>query len=673
MGLCPECLVKGGFESRAESESDTSSEPRVRFVPPAVEDLARLFPQLEILEFIGKGGMGAIYKARQKQLNRVVALKILPPGIGHEPAFAERFAREARALAQLNHPGIVTLYEFGQSDGQFYFLMEFVDGMNLGQLLLKGRVSAREALAIVPQICDALQFAHDQGIVHRDIKPENILLDRRGRVKVADFGLVKLAGATEPVNGEAASGSLALTGSGKILGTLSYMAPEQKENPGEVDHRADIYALGVVLYQMLTGELPGKSIEPPSKRVQLDVRLDEVILRALEKEPARRFQNVGEIGTVFGTIAQGSPDPNPTQSNRKAMDTPTESAREFTIEEIKFNCPHCGQSLAVDATAAGTTLACPQCSQTVGVPKPEWPADETSSEATPAQSRTSWPAVLVLVVVFILLITAGAFLWQRHARPGTAVATTSPAAALPFAHSAANPVTVSTSGLVLYFNFDTPPVNGKIPDLSGHGNDGEAVNVQWVPDGHSGGAIVLSPTDSHIRVPNNESLNPPEFTLYAWIKTTHTDHHWIRIFDKGLFHHSFALSIAGDWTHWKPPEKYRGFLAFETLKSREATSRHLLADGQWHQIAATYDGQTKRLFVDGQVQETTHNRPDTLGNNLDLVIGGFTDPDPQHDDPHASFDGSLDDVMMFNRPLSPEEVLALYNSQKTASDAGNEP
>ena len=669
MGLCPECLVKGGFASGVESE--TNSEPRPLFVPPAVEDMARLFPQLDILEFIGKGGMGAIYKARQKQLNRVVALKILPPGIGHEPAFAERFTREARALAQLNHPSIVTLYEFGQSDGQFYFLMEFVDGMNLGQLLLKGRVSAREALAIVPQICDALQFAHDQGIVHRDIKPENILLDRRGRVKVADFGLAKLAGATEPASEGANIGLPALTESGKILGTLNYMAPEQKEHPGEADHRADIYALGVVIYQMMTGELPGKPIERPSKKVQMDVRLDEVILRALENEPARRFQNVSEIGTVLGTIAQSSAAPTVTQSNKESIDTPDESVRQFTIHDIKFNCPHCGQSLAVDAAAAGTTLACPQCRQTVGVPKPEWPADEPSSGETPAQSRRRWPAVLA--VVLILLIAAGAFLWRRHGRSGTAASATSPSARLPFAPSAANPVTVSTRGLVLYFNFDSPPVNGKIPDLSGNGNDGEAVNVQWVADAQRGGALVLAPSDSHIRVPNNESLNPPKFTLYAWIKTSHTDHHWIRIFDKGLFHNSFSLSIAGDWTHWKPPTKYRGYLAFETLKTREAISHHSLADGQWHQIAASYDGQDKRLFVDGELQETTHNRPETLGNDLDLVIGGFTDPDPQHDDPHASFDGSLDDVMMFNRVLSPEEVLALYNSQKTASDTGNEP
>ena len=162
------------------------------FTPPGIEELAPKFPQLEIIELIGRGGMGAVYKARQKELDRIVALKILPPGIGDDAAFAERFAREAKALARLNHPGIITIHDFGRADGLYFFVMEFVDGVNLRQLLASGRVSPREALAIVPQICDALQYAHDQGIVHRDIKPENILLDRRGRVKVADFGLAKI-------------------------------------------------------------------------------------------------------------------------------------------------------------------------------------------------------------------------------------------------------------------------------------------------------------------------------------------------------------------------------------------------------------------------------------------------------------------------------------------------
>ncbi|MEI7729747.1 MAG: serine/threonine-protein kinase [Verrucomicrobiota bacterium] len=310
-GLCPECLIKVGLGSNADIGPDTEiGAARPAFVPPSVETLAPRFPQLEVLELIGKGGMGAVYKARQKKLNRIVALKILPLGVADDASFAERFAREAQALAQLNHPGIVTLYEFGETNGQFYFLMEFVDGVNLRQLMQTGRVSAREALAIVPQICDALQFAHDQGIVHRDIKPENILIDRRGRVKVADFGLAKLIGqkdADEPTADAASIRNPQSAISNAVMGTPQYMSPEQIAAPGEVDHRADIYALGVVFYQMLTGELPGRPLEAPSHKVQIDVRLDAVVLRALEQQPGLRYQHVSDVKTMVETIASTLP------------------------------------------------------------------------------------------------------------------------------------------------------------------------------------------------------------------------------------------------------------------------------------------------------------------------------------------------------------------------------
>jgi|GEM_PF-897183 len=394
-GLCPACLLKMG--AAADTITDAKQPP---FNPPSVAELAPLFPQLEILELIGKGGMGAVYKARQKQLDRIVALKILPPGIGHDVAFAERFTREAKALAKLNHPGIVTLYEFGRADllvgpnigaaqqrsptGQIYFfLMEFVDGVNLRQLLHAGRISPREALAIVPQICDALQFAHDQGIVHRDIKPENILLDRRGRVKVADFGLAKIVGTDAPSFGVPPSGGpdrlkpelqTSLTDAGKVMGTPQYMSPEQITAPGEVDNRADIYALGVVFYQMLTGELPGKPIVPPSRtsgKVQIDVRLDEVVLRALEKNPELRYQQVSEVKTCVETIA-ASPEKSEVRSQKPevkpgVVTNPTKQALRWMLYDERmgrrhFNWPFlllfCSQiGLVVNGTILVITLA----------------------------------------------------------------------------------------------------------------------------------------------------------------------------------------------------------------------------------------------------------------------------------------------------------------------------
>jgi len=291
-GLCPACLLKQG----AETGPPPGSAP---FQPPSLEEVARLFPQLQILAFIGKGGMGAVYQARQPALDRLVALKILPPQAAGGPGFAERFNREARALARLSHPNIVAVHEFGQAGGSPFFIMEFVDGLTLRQLEQAGRLAPAEALRIVPQICEALQFAHDEGIVHRDIKPENILIDKKGRVKIADFGIAKIIG-----GGEAGAG---MTGTRQAIGTPHYMAPEQVEKPQTVDHRADIFSLGVVFYEMLTGQLPLGRFAPPSRKVGIDARLDEVVLRALEREPELRYQQASEVKTQIDTIASTPP------------------------------------------------------------------------------------------------------------------------------------------------------------------------------------------------------------------------------------------------------------------------------------------------------------------------------------------------------------------------------
>ncbi|MBC8875273.1 MAG: protein kinase [Planctomycetes bacterium] len=296
-GICPKCLMQAGLASEQDGGSGPDMKPTTLtsgFVPPAPEELAKHFPQLEILELLGKGGMGAVYKARQPGLDRLVAVKILPPEVGSDPAFAERFTREARALAKLSHQNIVSVFDSGEADGQYYFIMEYVDGANLRHVIETGAVKPEEALAIVPQICEALQFAHDAGIVHRDIKPENILVDKQGRVKIADFGLAKLLGK--------APAEVTLTGSHQVMGTLHYMAPEQMQGAGSVDHRADIYSLGVVFYEMLTGQLPIGRFELPSRKVQVDVRLDEVVLRSLESEPDRRYQQVSEVKTEVEAI-----------------------------------------------------------------------------------------------------------------------------------------------------------------------------------------------------------------------------------------------------------------------------------------------------------------------------------------------------------------------------------
>jgi serine/threonine protein kinase len=251
------------FESKTTPEGGED-----RPIPPlSPGELANRFPLYDILECLGRGGMGVVYKARQKSLDRLVAIKILPPELVGEERFPERFASEAATLARLSHPNIITVHDFGETAGLFYIVMEYIDGVNLRDLLREGKMDPGQALAIVPPICEALAYAHGKGIVHRDIKPENILLDRDGRVKIADFGIASLVGAA-----------------GEGSGTPPHMAPEQQT--GRVDRRADIYALGVVLYEMLTGERPAGDVVAPSRKAQIDVRFDEMFPRCSARSGA---------------------------------------------------------------------------------------------------------------------------------------------------------------------------------------------------------------------------------------------------------------------------------------------------------------------------------------------------------------------------------------------------
>jgi serine/threonine protein kinase len=316
-GLCPNCLLSQGLDgpdngaAQAEDWAYAATTPQPgRFVPPDVRSLAPLFPQLELLGLLGYGGMGAVYTARQKKLDRLVALKIIHPDSASNPAFTERFNREARTLARLNHPHVVSVHDFGEvtltetnASGSppqtlYYFLMEYVDGVNLRQALTAGKLPQPEALAIVSQVCEALQYAHDEGVIHRDIKPENILLDQRGRVRIADFGLAKLASPSEL--------DFTLTATHQVMGTPRYMAPEQMAGSHAVDQRADLYSLGAVLYEMLTGRAPVGHLEPPSQAAEVDARLDEIVFRALASDPDCRYQQASDLKRSVESLADAT-------------------------------------------------------------------------------------------------------------------------------------------------------------------------------------------------------------------------------------------------------------------------------------------------------------------------------------------------------------------------------
>jgi len=259
--------------------------------------VGRVLDGYRIEELLGRGGMGTVYKATQLSLGRPVALKILTDELANDEQFLTRFRREADALSRLSHPNIVTVLERGEFDGRPYLAMEFVDGPSLRQIMREGRLPPTEALKIVSSVLSALQHAHDKGIVHRDIKPENVLLARGNVVKVADFGLSRLVDGPDMTR---------LTRTNLVLGTYEYMAPEQREHARDADHRADLYATGVILYEMLTGELPiGRFGLPSDQRPEeCDARIDRIVERSLEKNPDRRYQDADEMAEAVSGVLE---------------------------------------------------------------------------------------------------------------------------------------------------------------------------------------------------------------------------------------------------------------------------------------------------------------------------------------------------------------------------------
>lgn len=282
----------------------------VTWVPPSIQDLQAMLPGYEIESIIGHGGMGAVYRARQTSLDRTVAIKVLPPeadSADPESHYSERFQNEARTMARLNHPGIVHVHDFGATaQGQLYLVMEFVEGSDVAQMLLaKNTLPPAQALPICLCVADALAYAHTHGVIHRDIKPANIMLTTEGVVKVADFGLARQA---DPALAKK------ITSANLVMGTPDYVAPEVMLPGGVADARADLYAVGVMLYHMLLGEVPRGFFDLPSRRLPgLDPRVDAVLLRALRRRPEERHQTAAELANELRTIVSTRPANAPAQ------------------------------------------------------------------------------------------------------------------------------------------------------------------------------------------------------------------------------------------------------------------------------------------------------------------------------------------------------------------------
>ncbi len=285
-----------------------------------------------IVEQIGLGGMATVYKAYQPSMDRYVALKVLSTHLTQDPTFVKRFLQEAKVIAKLEHVHILPVHDHGQEDGYLYLVMRFIQAGTLKDRLRGGPLSLGEVHRIVTQVGSALEYAHQEGVVHRDIKPSNVLIDPQGDCYLTDFGIAKMV-----------EGTLGLTGSG-IIGTPHYMAPEQSQSL-KVDHRADIYAMGVVVYEMVTGRVPFdaetpfavvmKHVTEPlplprNIRPDLPEAVERVILRALAKDPADRYQSMRDLVTALDQAVSGAP-----AAMRTAVTPPRATQRSTLVEEAE--------------------------------------------------------------------------------------------------------------------------------------------------------------------------------------------------------------------------------------------------------------------------------------------------------------------------------------------------
>ncbi|HEX6904257.1 MAG TPA: serine/threonine-protein kinase [Thermoanaerobaculia bacterium] len=388
--------------------------------------IGRLVGSYRIVEKIGEGGMGAVYRAVDEMLEREVAVKAIRPALTREPEIVERFRTEAKILARVHHPAIATIYSFFHDGDELFLAMEYVRGRTLSEVLQTGgALPWRRAVPLLVSALDGIEQAHRAGIVHRDLKPDNLMLTEAGTLKVMDFGIARV------------SGSNHLTRTGLLVGTLRYVAPEQIRGE-EVDRRTDVYALGSVLYQMLTGRVPfdgptdfailkaqleDPPVPPGSVVTGVPEWLDRAVLKTLEKEPAARFQTVEELRALLvremGTAAATTADATeelPTLILPPRPTPPPVSSPE-TIETDR-----------------------PRLASTPTPPPPPLPPLPVMSAPVPvAPAGTSYRPVeapggkkgLIAAALVLVLVVAGVFLWRRQEEPQPAAGPAAPPASVP--------------------------------------------------------------------------------------------------------------------------------------------------------------------------------------------------------------------------------------------------
>ena len=381
---------------------------------PADEYAGRTLGQFEIVEEIGRGGMATVYRARQKSINRMVAIKILPRALLHDPAFYERFTREVDVIAHLEHPHILPIYDFGEVDGVPYIAMRYLAGGSLAARIRRGPLTPEQIVRPFGQVAQALDYAHQQGIIHRDLKPGNILLDEQGNAYLSDFGIARVLNSN-------------LTGS-QIIGTPAYMSPEQA-NGLPLDARSDLYSLGIVLFELLTGSEPFFADTPvglllkhigeplPSlrqRRPELSIGIEAVVVKAAAKQPGDRYASASDMASALAAMVSAAP--GGAQRARSDEDTPT------LLTDLPLR--------QTPVAAARLPTLPPQPATTA----PKSASSAAAPEAQPApRRRLGLIAAGAAAALVVLAVLALALIRPQPAPPIIVTPTADLAAATPFA------------------------------------------------------------------------------------------------------------------------------------------------------------------------------------------------------------------------------------------------
>ena len=358
--------------------------------------MSKLLDGYEATSLIATGGMGAVYKATQVSLDRNVAIKLLPEEFGEDPSFRIQFEAEARSMARLNHDNLIGIYDFGEADGMPYIVMELVAGKSLYYSSYGKAIDEATAVELVIGICRGLAHAHEANIIHRDIKPANILLDPNAKPKIGDFGL-------------AAASDSEHSDDGPIFGTPGYVAPEILSNPKAIGVQSDIYAVGVILYELLTGKMPEEPASPPSSIAKCDRRLDPIFKKATRRNPALRFQSADDMADDLEKVL-----PNIGTSGQKAVRTAVEGAAPATMlkrrksNDMNSDGKDSGKPKLVPLSkgegAPGSRLKpLPKSSLKVEDDRHPAPLETVAPAAVSIQAGSNWPIIRNLIVIAVLI------------------------------------------------------------------------------------------------------------------------------------------------------------------------------------------------------------------------------------------------------------------------------